>query len=37
MKQNWIIGGALAALLLAVLWAWPSFDPIALLRRLHGA
>ena len=36
MKKNWILTGALAALVLAALWAWPSFDVVALLRRLHG-
>ena len=36
MKKNLIITGALAVLLLAALWAWPSFDMLALLRRLHG-
>ena len=37
MKKHWIITMALAALLLAALWAWPAFDVIVLLRRLHGA
>ena len=37
MKRSWIVTAALAALLLVALWAWPSFDLIGLLRRLHGA